>query len=104
MPWIVSIASRAMIPPMRLVPVALALVLAVILSLGLSLGATSVRAQAPRVYEPEQSRPWAVYFSPGGGATQAVVEAVGRASHSVPVQAVALGSPQIPQSLVAAPR
>jgi phosphatidylserine/phosphatidylglycerophosphate/cardiolipin synthase-like enzyme len=88
-----------MIPPMRLVPVALALVLAVILSLGLSLGATSVRAQAPRVYEPEQSRPWAVYFSPGGGAAQAVVEAIGRAGHTVLVQAASLSSPQITKSL-----
>ena len=83
---------------MRLIPVALALVLAVVLSLGLSLGA-SVRAQAPRVYEPEQSRPWAVYFSPGGGAAQAVVEAIGRAGHTVLVQASSLSSPQITKSL-----
>jgi len=88
-----------MISPMRFVPVALALVLAVILSLGLSLGATGVRAQAPRVYEPEQSRPWAVYFSPGGGAAQAVVEAIGRAGHTVLVQAASLSSPQITKSL-----
>jgi phosphatidylserine/phosphatidylglycerophosphate/cardiolipin synthase-like enzyme len=75
-----------------------------VLAVVLALVATSVQAQAPRVYEPEQSRPWAVYFSPGGGATQAVVEAVGRAGHSVIVQAVALGSPQITKSLVDAQR
>jgi phosphatidylserine/phosphatidylglycerophosphate/cardiolipin synthase-like enzyme len=84
-----------MISPMRLVAVALALVLAVVLSLG----APGVRAQAPRVYEPEQSRPWAVYFSPGGGAAQAVVEAIGRAGHTVLVQASSLSSPQITKSL-----
>ena len=104
MPWIVSVASRAMIFPMRLVSVALALVLAVVLSLGLSLGAPGVRAQAPRVYEPEQSRPWAVYFSPGGGAAQAVVEAIGRAGHTVLVQAASLSSPQITKSLADAQR
>jgi phosphatidylserine/phosphatidylglycerophosphate/cardiolipin synthase-like enzyme len=72
------------------------------LALLLTLVATSVRAQAPRVVEPEQSRPWAVYFSPGGGAAQAVVEAVGRARHSVVVQASALSAPQITKSLVEA--
>jgi phosphatidylserine/phosphatidylglycerophosphate/cardiolipin synthase-like enzyme len=88
-----------MISGMRLVVVALALVLTVVLSLGLSLVAPGVRAQAPRVYEPEQSRPWAVYFSPGGGAAQAVVEAIGRAGHTVLVQASSLSSPQITKSL-----
>lgn len=92
MPSIVWVASRAMIVGMRQLAVALALVLTLV--------ATSVRAQAPRVVEPEQSRPWAVYFSPGGGAAQAVVEAVGRAGHSVLVQAAALSSPQITKSLV----
>ena len=92
MPSIVRVASRAMIVGMRH--------LAVVLALLLTLVATSARAQAPRVVEPEQSRPWAVYFSPGGGAAQAVVEAVGRAGHSVLVQAVALSSPQITKSLV----
>ncbi len=84
-----------MISGMRLVVVALALVLTVVMSLG----APGVRAQAPRVYEPEQSRPWAVYFSPGGGAAQAVVEAIGRAGHTVLVQASSLSSPQITKSL-----
>jgi len=84
-----------MISRMRLVVVALALVLTVVMSLG----APGVRAQAPRVYEPEQSRPWAVYFSPGGGAAQAVVEAIGRAGHTVLVQASSLSSPQITKSL-----
>ena len=74
--------------------------LAVALTLLLTVVATSARAQAPRAVEPEQSRPWAVYFSPGGGAAQAVVEAVGRAGHSVLVQAAALTSPQITKALV----
>ncbi|HYB70921.1 MAG TPA: phospholipase D-like domain-containing protein [Candidatus Bathyarchaeia archaeon] len=56
-------------------------------------------AQAPRVVEPEQSRPWAVYFSPDGGATQAVVEALGRATQSVLVQASAVSAPQIVKAL-----
>ena len=84
-----------MIVRMRFAAVAPALVLTVVLGLGTA----SVRAQAPRVYEPEQSRPWAVYFSPGGGAAQAVVEALGRAGHTVLVQASSLGSPQITKSL-----
>jgi phosphatidylserine/phosphatidylglycerophosphate/cardiolipin synthase-like enzyme len=92
MPSIVWVASRAMIVDMRHLAIAVALVL--------TLAATSVRAQAPRVFEPEQSRPWAAYFSPGGGAAQAVVEAVGRAGHTVLVQAVALSSPQITKSLI----
>lgn len=58
------------------------------------------QAQTPRVQEPEQSRPWAVYFSPEGGATQAVVEALGRARQHVQVQAAALSSPQITKALV----
>jgi len=74
--------------------------LAVALALVLALVATGVQAQMPRVVEPEQSRPWAVYFSPGGGAAQAVMEAVGRAVHTVLVQAASLRSPQITKSLV----
>jgi phosphatidylserine/phosphatidylglycerophosphate/cardiolipin synthase-like enzyme len=57
-------------------------------------------AQTPRVQEPEQSRPWAVYFSVEGGAAQAVVEALGRAKHDVRVQAVALSAPEISQARV----
>ena len=92
MPSPVWVASRAMIVGMRRLAVAPALVLLVL--------ATSVEAQAPRAFEPEQSRPWAIYFSPGGGAVQAVVEALGRAGHTVLVQAAALGSPQITKSLL----
>ena len=92
MPSIVWVASHAMIVGMRRLAVALALVLPLV--------GTGVRAQVPRVVEPEQSRPWAVYFSPGGGAAQAVVEALGRAGHSVLVQAEALSSPQITKALV----
>jgi phosphatidylserine/phosphatidylglycerophosphate/cardiolipin synthase-like enzyme len=92
MPSLVWVAGRAMIVGMRYLAVALALVSTLV--------ATSVLAQAPRVVEPEQSRPWAAYFSPGGGAAQAVVEAVGRARHSVLVQAAALSSPPITKALV----
>ena len=92
MPSIVWVASRAMIVDMRHLAIAMTLVL--------TLAVPAVRAQGPRVVEPEQSRPWAVYFSPGGGAAQAVVEAVGRAGHSVLVQAAAFSSPQITKSLV----
>ena len=92
MPSIVWVASRAMIVGMRRLAVALALLLTLV--------ATSAEAQAPRVVEPEQSRPWAVYFSPGGGAAQAVVETVGRARHTVLVQTPALSAPQITKALV----
>lgn len=61
----------------------------------------SAWAQAPRMPEPEQSRPWAVYFAPDAGA-QAVVEAIGRARKSVRVQTVALTSPPIAEALVEA--
>ena len=69
--------------------------LAAALALALTVSGTAVQAQPRRVESPEQSRPWAVYFSPGGGATQAVVEALGRAHHTVLVQSEALTSPQI---------
>lgn len=57
-------------------------------------------AQQPRAREPEQSRPWAVYFSAEDGAVQAVVEALGRARESVRVQAVALSAARITTALV----
>ncbi len=69
------------------------------LALALTLIGTAVLAQPRRVESPEQSRPWAVYFSPHGGATQAVVEALGRAHHTVLVQAETLSSPQITKAL-----
>ncbi len=72
--------------------------LAIALALALTVSGTAA-AQAPRVVEPEQSRPWAAYFSPNGGAAQAVVEAVGRARHTVLVQAETLSSPQITKAL-----
>jgi phosphatidylserine/phosphatidylglycerophosphate/cardiolipin synthase-like enzyme len=61
----------------------------------------SAWAQAPRLQEPEQSRPWAVYFSPDEGA-RAVVEAIGRAQKSVRVQALTVTSPPITRALVEA--
>jgi phosphatidylserine/phosphatidylglycerophosphate/cardiolipin synthase-like enzyme len=73
----------------------------VLLLLLLILVPTAVWAQAPRMPEPEQSRPWAVYFSPDAG-TRAVVEAIGRARKSVRVQAVAVTSPPITRALVEA--
>ena len=73
--------------------------LATALVVALTVSGTAVQAQAPRVVEPEQSRPWAAYFSPGGGAAQAVVEALGRARHTVLVQAETLSSPQITKAL-----
>ena len=73
--------------------------LAIALALALIVSGTAAQAQAPRVVEPEQSRPWAAYFSPGGGAAQAVVEALGRARHTVLVQAETLSSPQITKAL-----
>jgi len=65
---------------------------------------TAAAAETFRVQEPEQSRPWATYFSPEGGAAQAVIEALGRAKQDVRVQAVALRSPEIAQALVDAHR
>jgi phosphatidylserine/phosphatidylglycerophosphate/cardiolipin synthase-like enzyme len=73
--------------------------LATALALALTVGGTAVQAQPRRVESPELSRPWAAYFSPDGGATQAVVEALGRAHHSVLVQAETLSSPQITKAL-----
>ncbi|HKW94394.1 MAG TPA: phospholipase D-like domain-containing protein [Methylomirabilota bacterium] len=66
----------------------------------LALLVSGVRAQIPRLPEPEQSRPWAAYFSPNGGATQAVVEALGRATQTVLVQAVTVSSPPIVKALI----
>ena len=76
------------------------IVIVVILLLFLLLP-TAVWAQAPRLQEPEQSRPWAVYFSPDDG-TRAVAEAIGRARKSVRVQAAAVTSPPIARALVEA--
>jgi phosphatidylserine/phosphatidylglycerophosphate/cardiolipin synthase-like enzyme len=73
--------------------------LATVLALALTVSGTAVQAQPRRVESPELSRPWAVYFSPGGGATQAVVEALGRAHHTVLVQTETLTSPQITKAL-----
>ncbi len=71
-----------------------------IVSLVLLLLASAARGQIPRPPEPEQSRPWAAYFSPNGGATQAVVEALGRSTHTVLVQASTVSSPPIVKALV----
>ena len=47
---------------------------------------------------------WQVYFSPEGGCTQAIVQAIGGARQQVLVQAYELTSPQIKSALVAAHR
>jgi phosphatidylserine/phosphatidylglycerophosphate/cardiolipin synthase-like enzyme len=57
-------------------------------------------AEAPPVHESEQPKPWAVYFTQEDGATQAVVEELGRAKESVRVQAVTLSSPQLTRALL----
>jgi phosphatidylserine/phosphatidylglycerophosphate/cardiolipin synthase-like enzyme len=61
-------------------------------------------AEAPRAQEPEQARPWAVYFAPEHGAAQAVVDALERARERVRVLAAALDSPLITRALVDAHR
>lgn len=66
----------------------------------LATGGTAAHAQRAR--EPEESHPWAVYFSPNGGATQAVVEALGRARETVLVQAHTFTSVPIAKALIAA--
>jgi phosphatidylserine/phosphatidylglycerophosphate/cardiolipin synthase-like enzyme len=50
------------------------------------------------------SNSWQVYFSPDGGCTEAIVEAVGGARQQVLVQAYEMTSPQIKSALVAAHR
>jgi len=57
-------------------------------------------AEAPHVHEPEQPKPWAVYFTQEDGATEAVVEELHRAKESVRVQAVSLGSPALTKALL----
>jgi len=47
---------------------------------------------------------WQVYFSPDGGCTQAIVDAIGAAHQQVMVQAYEMSSPQIKKALVAAER
>jgi phosphatidylserine/phosphatidylglycerophosphate/cardiolipin synthase-like enzyme len=53
----------------------------------------------PHVHEPEQPKPWAVYFTREDGATEAVVEEIGRAKESVRVQAVSLPSQALTKAL-----
>ncbi|HEY2104156.1 MAG TPA: phospholipase D family protein [Candidatus Binataceae bacterium] len=50
------------------------------------------------------STSWQVYFSPEGGCTEAIVEAIGGARRQVLVQAYEMTSPQIKSALVAAHR
>jgi phosphatidylserine/phosphatidylglycerophosphate/cardiolipin synthase-like enzyme len=63
---------------------------------------TGISADALRAHEPEGSHPWAVYFSPNGGATQAVVEALGRARETILLQAYTFTSVPIATALVEA--
>lgn len=48
------------------------------------------------------ARNWQVYFSPGGGATEAIVQALGQAQKSVYVQAYSFTSPPIAKALTQA--
>ncbi len=50
------------------------------------------------------TRNWSVYFSPGGGCTEAVVEALGKAKSTVLVQAYSFTSAPIAKALVEARR
>lgn len=53
---------------------------------------------------PAWARNWQVYFSPGGGASEAIVKALGRAKNSVYVQAFSFTSPPIAKGLTQAQR
>jgi len=77
------------------------MIVSVLVLLLLLLLPVSAAAQGPRLHEPEQPRPWAVYFSVDDGA-QAVVEALGRARKSVHVHALTVSAPQITRALVEA--
>jgi phosphatidylserine/phosphatidylglycerophosphate/cardiolipin synthase-like enzyme len=56
-------------------------------------------------FEASPSNPsWQVYFSPDGGCTQAVVNAIAAARQEIMVQAYEMTSPQIKRALVAAER
>jgi phosphatidylserine/phosphatidylglycerophosphate/cardiolipin synthase-like enzyme len=57
-------------------------------------------AEAPHMHEPEQPRPWAVYFTQDDGATEALVEELHRAKESVRVLAAPLGSPTLTKALL----
>jgi phosphatidylserine/phosphatidylglycerophosphate/cardiolipin synthase-like enzyme len=54
--------------------------------------------------EPAPARNWAVYFSPRGGCTEAVVAALGQAKNTVIVQAYSFTSAPIAKALVDASR
>jgi phosphatidylserine/phosphatidylglycerophosphate/cardiolipin synthase-like enzyme len=59
-------------------------------------------ALAPGVSAEAQAQPWAVYFSPQGGCTEAVVTAVANARTSLHVQAYSFSSYPIIKAIIAA--
>ena len=64
--------------------------------------ASASSAEPPLHHDTQTAKTSAVYFSPNGGATQAVVEALGRAKVSVLVQTYTFTSAPIAKALVEA--
>ena len=56
----------------------------------------------PRGVSGGQAQPWAVYFSPQGGCTEAIVTAVANARTSLHVQAYSFSSYPIIKAIIAA--
>jgi phosphatidylserine/phosphatidylglycerophosphate/cardiolipin synthase-like enzyme len=77
-------------------------ILTVTLTLGLILAPTLGVSGPALHHEPQADQPWAVYFSPDGGATAAIVEVLGRAHETVLVQAYVFTSVPIAKALVEA--
>jgi phosphatidylserine/phosphatidylglycerophosphate/cardiolipin synthase-like enzyme len=59
-------------------------------------------ALAPGVKAGAEAQPWAVYFSPQGGCTEAIVTAVSQARTSIHVQAYSFSSYPITKAIIAA--
>jgi phosphatidylserine/phosphatidylglycerophosphate/cardiolipin synthase-like enzyme len=80
----------------------LAAVLSPLLLVAIILSSSLSYSSEPALQHEPDSHTWAVYFSPDGGATRAVVEALGRAKASVLVQAYTFTSAPIAKDLVKA--
>jgi len=59
-------------------------------------------ALAPGAAAGAEAQPWAVYFSPQGGCTEAIAAAVANARTSLHVQAYSFSSPPITKAIIAA--
>ena len=70
--------------------------------LGLLFAGPASAQQVPALHHEPNPHAWAVYFSPDGGATAAIVEVLGRAKASVLVQAYSFTSAPIAKALVEA--